>query len=98
MQSIHSDLINALREIDAELPEWVDGFTAWKMLDPKPGSIHYRYSFWANLRDKLWFSKSAHSQKALAAWIWEQKRHARQWPPIAITIHRRVTTPAPTPQ
>lgn len=97
MQALHSDLINALRTLDEQLPEWVDGPTAWKMLNPRPDAVHYRYSFWAQLRDKLLFSKTTHRQKALASWIWDQKKYARQWPPIAITTNRPVHIPAPTP-
>ena len=96
---LHHDLLTALRLLDEQLPEWVDGKTAWHMLNPCPTCYIARWNFWGILRDKLPFAKTPSKQKALAAWIWQQKEWAdkagKKFPPIVL-ITRRPYVPAPT--
>ena len=91
---IHPDLYKQLLSIEPDLPEWVDGPTAWKMIRPTNG-ILFRGSFWYILRDKLLFGKSDAAQKRLAEWLFERRKIEKAWPPAVITTKRKTTIPQP---
>lgn len=84
---MHTDLINALRTLDAEIPDWVDQQTAWKMIRPARAIVR-RTGFWWGLKS-LQFAKSPERQKRIAEYIFHWKdqaeKNGRPWPPFAVT-------------